>query len=149
MALIQDANAAVGLPRCSRALRDAALSQVIGHESTPAMEQALLDLERARVTAEDYRQGNGPAGGNCTWRRRTSLLQEDAQEMNDTLAQIAIEARGDMTTPDGGIPIWSANNIRRLTRAWAQSDERNDETTPRPQQPVTRPFSGQGRRLDE
>ena len=44
----------------NRALRDAALTIVIGHERLPAMEKALLDLERARMEREDYRQGNGP-----------------------------------------------------------------------------------------
>ena len=51
---------------------------------------------------------------------------EEWGDMQDTLAQIAIEARGDMTTPDGGIPIWSANSIRRLTDDFAPFPEESE-----------------------
>ena len=37
-----------------------ALCQVIQHEVSPAIEAVTLDLERARMEREDFRQGNAP-----------------------------------------------------------------------------------------
>ncbi len=68
-----------------------------------AMDSVLLELERARMEREDFRQGS------------------------QSLKKIAKAARGDMTTPDGGIPIWDARKIRRLTKNWASDDSSSDE----------------------
>ena len=54
-------------------------------------EQVLLDLERARMTAEDYRRGNARCEDktNLTWRRRDDLRVLYIQEAEQTLKNIA------------------------------------------------------------
>jgi len=54
-------------------------------------EQVLLDLERARMTAEDYRQGNARCEfrTNLTWRRREDLRVLCIQDTEQTLKNIA------------------------------------------------------------
>ena len=92
-----------------------AMTAVINHE-TPralketmlALEETTLALERARMTAEDFRGGNGAEPGFPTWRQMERALWNDNRRMSQTLTQIAIEARGDITT----------NNIRNLTADW-------------------------------
>ena len=49
-----------GAPRGSFTMLRA-LSDVLKHEMPSAVQDVILDLERARMTAEDFRQGNGPA----------------------------------------------------------------------------------------
>ena len=112
---------------CSKRTAETAIAPVQYWGGHPVHgEQVLRDLERARMTAEDFRQGNAPHF-DLTWRQWGENICRTVEEMNDAMAQIAIEARGDMTTPDGGIPIWNANNIRRLTMDFVQESEEESE----------------------
>ena len=71
-----------------------ALSAVIDYEIPHALEDVTRDLERARMTAEDFRQGNAPAftndgeladDGEVTWRQRAASLEDATDELNGAI----------------------------------------------------------------
>ncbi len=63
------------------------------------LEETTLAMERARMEREDFRQGMGPCymaneQQNCTWRRRSTTLQNEAldlkEEKDALLSEIAV-----------------------------------------------------------
>jgi len=69
-----------GAPRGSFTMLRA-LSDVLQHEMPSAMQDVILDLERARMTAEDFRQGNGPAVEiGCSRHKRWASHRQWADE---------------------------------------------------------------------
>ena len=51
-------------------------------------EQILLDLERARMTAEDYSQGNARQHGSHTWRQTHRNIYQNCVRMNHAINNI-------------------------------------------------------------
>ena len=69
-----------------------ALSTVLHYEMPSAMHDVVLDLERARMTAEDFRQGNGPCwDSGASWRKHLQF-GEDAHEEAEAVRDEAITA---------------------------------------------------------
>ena len=63
------------------------------------LEETTLAMERARMEREDFRQGMGPCymaneQQNCTWRRRSTMLQNEALDLegekDELLSEIAV-----------------------------------------------------------
>ena len=98
------------------------------------MDSVLLDLERARMEREDFRQGNGPAfpfDGNVVWlsyRKWTRSIINRRDEATDALRSIRTELR-DM---DGRVPMDIADNYTQMTAEveavlGESSDEESDD----------------------
>ena len=80
-----------GVPRASYDTVQA-LSTVLHYEMPSAMHDVVLDLERARMTAEDFRQGNGPCwDSGASWRKHLQF-GEDAHEEAEAVRDEAITA---------------------------------------------------------
>jgi hypothetical protein len=58
------------------------------HDLKRKLAETQLALERTAMEREDFREGNGYAGGNLTWRRRAQLLQEECEELYDELVSL-------------------------------------------------------------
>ena len=78
-----------------------ALCQVIQHELPSAIESVTLDLERARMEREDFRQGQAPiwilehATNNVSWRKLRRYLHEEIHQLRTTLVRIRILIDGE------------------------------------------------------
>ena len=85
---------------------------------TRTMDSVLLDLERARMEREDFKQGNAPTsaisvGGvwsATTWRYWNKRHVAELNEANDALSNIRTELR-DM---DGRVPMDIADNVTQI-----------------------------------
>ena len=91
-----------------------ALGAALQHETPSALqglERAHLDLERARMTAEDFRQGNGPCSGFrrerdgptewASWRECLDSVEEGHTVALDALSNI----RNRVHDMDGHLPM--------------------------------------------
>ena len=65
------------------------IQESLGPLPRVCQEQVLLDLERARMTAEDYRQGNAVDKGTQTWRQMMIWTGREMNEMDRTIGNIA------------------------------------------------------------
>ena len=70
-----------------------ALCQVIQHEVSPAIEAVTLDLERARMEREDFRQGNAPLfkqspEQNVTHNKVRYWLVSEIEDLRITLRRV-------------------------------------------------------------
>ena len=78
-----------------------ALCQVIQHELPSAIESVTLDLERARMEREDFRQGFAPvwilehATSNVSWLKLRRYLHEEIEQLRTTLVRIRILIDGE------------------------------------------------------
>ena len=52
------------------------------------MDSVLLDLERARMQREDYRQGNGAFTEHHTWRQMVKVLKNTVDELEEAIEDI-------------------------------------------------------------
>ena len=81
------------------------------------MDEINLDLERARMEREDFRQHNGPAGSLpdsiLTVRQHRNLLNEQQEDYFMTLETIGVHARNNQNRPT--IRKADADVIRELT----------------------------------
>ena len=84
------------------------------------MEEVKLDLERARMAREDFRQHNGPAGqlpdSILTVRQHRNLVNEQQEDYWRTLEMIAMHARNNGNRPN--IRKADADVIREVTEAF-------------------------------
>ena len=73
-----------------------ALCRVIEHEVPTAIDQVTLDLERARMEREDFRQGNAPiwilkhAINNVSYNKLRKYMLEEVHDLRITLGRIRI-----------------------------------------------------------
>ena len=68
------------------------VKECLGPHLRVCPEQVVRDMERARMTAEDYRQGNAPCEHNpnfLTWRKLEHCRKLAIQEAEQTLKNIA------------------------------------------------------------
>ena len=78
-----------------------ALCQVIQHEVPSAIEGATLDLERARMELEDFRQGNAPiwilkhALNNISYNKLRKYMFQEVYDLRTTLGRIRILIDGE------------------------------------------------------
>ena len=78
-----------------------ALCQVIQHELPSAIESVTLDLERARMEREDFRQGNAPiwilkhAVNNISYNKLRRYMLEEVHVLRTTLGRIRILIDGE------------------------------------------------------
>ena len=62
-----------------------ALRMVLGEARDPAMEEVMREMERARMTAEDYAQGSARAPVGLSWRAREAQLLRGVDRMGQAL----------------------------------------------------------------
>ena len=106
---------------CPRAHYDTlrALGVVLQNDvmHTAALDEVRLDLERARMEREDFRQHNGPACSlrvcALTTRQLTQQLNDVIDEQTEALATIAVCARNNQNRPT--IRKADADTIRVIT----------------------------------
>ena len=73
-----------------------ALCQVIQHELPSAIESVTLDLERARMEREDFRQGFAPiwklehATSNVSWLKLRRYLHDEIWELRAALMRVRV-----------------------------------------------------------
>ena len=78
-----------------------ALCRVIEHEVPTAIDQVTLDLERARMEREDFRQGNAPiwilqhAVNNISYNKLRRYMLEEVHDLRTTLGRIRILIDGE------------------------------------------------------
>ena len=78
-----------------------ALCRVIEHEVPTAIDQVTLDLERARMEREDFRQGNAPiwilkhALNNISYNKLRKYMLEEVSDLRTTLGRIRILIDGE------------------------------------------------------
>ena len=78
-----------------------ALCQVIQHELPSALESVTLDLERARMEREDFRQGNAPiwilkhAINNISYNKLRRYMFEEVHDLQTTLRRLRILIDGE------------------------------------------------------
>ena len=78
-----------------------ALCHVIEHEVPTAIDQVTLDLERARMEREDFRQGNAPiwilkhALNNISYNKLRKYMLEEVSDLRTTLGRIRILIDGE------------------------------------------------------
>ena len=78
-----------------------ALCQVIEHELPSALESVTLDLERARMEREDFRQGNAPiwilehAINNISYNKLRRYMFEEVHDLQTTLRRLRILIDGE------------------------------------------------------
>ena len=78
-----------------------ALCRVIEHEVPTAIDQVTLDLERARMEREDFRQGSAPiwilkhATNNVSWRKLRRYLHDEIWDLRTALGRIRILIDGE------------------------------------------------------
>ena len=84
------------------------------------MDEVKLDLERARMEREDFRQHNGPAGrlpdSTLTVRQHRQHIYELRGDMHQTLEAIGVHARNNQNRPT--IRKADADVIRELTEEY-------------------------------
>lgn len=66
----------------------ALVKQSLGPLPLIPAEQALLDLERARMKAEDYSQGNAPHHGSQTWRQTHRSCNQKILSLANVIANV-------------------------------------------------------------
>ena len=78
-----------------------ALCSVIDHEVPSAIESVTLDLERARMEREDFRQGNAPiwilkhAINNVSYNKLRRYMLEEVQDLRTALMRVRILIDGE------------------------------------------------------
>ena len=78
-----------------------ALCQVIQHEVPSAIEGVTLDLERARMEREDFRQGNAPiwilkhAVNNISYNKLKKYMLAEVHELRTTLVRVRMLIDGE------------------------------------------------------
>ena len=78
-----------------------ALCQVIQHEVPSAIECVTLDLERARMEREDFRQGNAPiwilkhAVNNISYNKLKKIMLAEVHELRTTLVRVRMLIDGE------------------------------------------------------
>ena len=78
-----------------------ALCRVIEHEVPSAIEGVTLDLERARMEREDFRQGNAPiwilkhAVNNISYNKLKKYMLAEVHELRTTLGRVRILIDGE------------------------------------------------------
>ena len=78
-----------------------ALCSVIDHEVPSAIESVTLDLERARMEREDFRQGNAPiwilqhAVNNISYNKLRKYMLEEVYDLRTTLGRIRFLINGE------------------------------------------------------
>ena len=101
-----------------------------------AMDSVLLDLERARMEREDFRQGSAIKHSLFTWRTYDRILQSELAEAKEELAE-AKEAlrdiRYELDDMDGRVPPALADNCNQMHFAvnvvlGVDSDDEMDES---------------------
>ncbi len=90
---VPDERPSIGLPRACCALREAALCAVVNHDATSQVAKMQVDLERARMTAEDNAQGNAIRSDQITWRRHDETVDNLLAEYYGALRNIRHEMR--------------------------------------------------------
>jgi len=76
-----------------------ALRVVLSEARDHAMEEVVRDMERARMTAEDYAQGNARAPDGGAWRdteRRMKYYRRGFSEFRDVIEDIAVIVDSDL-----------------------------------------------------
>ena len=103
-----------------------------------AMDSVLLDLERARMEREDFRQGNAIVyccytATNVwpyTWRQNAMIQADNVDDATQALSNV----RGELRDMDGRVPMNLADNYTQMlldVTAVLGSDEESDATSPR------------------
>ena len=108
------------------------VKECLGPHLRVCPEQVVRDMERARMTAEDYRQGNAPFLGSQTWRqelieqiRRLDATETLMEQARQTAIQ-AVDLRG--TREDLRVALIRVNNtLVDARRATWGGDETEDE----------------------
>ena len=78
-----------------------ALCSVIEHEVPSAIDKVTLDLERARMEREDFRQGNAPiwilkhALNNISYNKLRKYMFEEVHDLQTTLRRLRILIDGE------------------------------------------------------
>ena len=78
-----------------------ALCQVIHHEVPSALEAVTLDLERARMGREYFRQGQAPiwilehATNNVSWLKLRRYLHDEIWDLRTTLVRVRVLIDGE------------------------------------------------------
>ena len=80
------------------------IKESLGPIPRVCQEQVLLDMERARMTAEDYRQGNAQCEHNLTWRKLEhcqKLHLEEADQIIGSMLDVVLRYEAGQTDANG------------------------------------------------